>query len=135
MTAKANITLIENLYSSFKKGDVPALLEAMAENIDWGIEAAASQEVPWHGTGTGKSFATKFFTALGTHCEFPRFEPSGFLASDSNVACLVTFEVVLKKNGRRAIYNVLHHFTIANGKITKWRGTEDTAQTKALWNS
>ncbi|MFI5306826.1 MAG: hypothetical protein ACHQ53_05725 [Polyangiales bacterium] len=49
--------------------------------------------------------------------------------------CLLTFEVRLKKNGKKALYNVMHHFVIKDGKLAKWRGTEDTAQTKALWNS
>jgi len=67
-------------------------------------------------------------------CEFPRFEPSGFVASEDAVFCLVTFEVRLKKNNRRALFDVMHHFVIEGGKVAKWRGTEDTAQTKALWN-
>ena len=75
------------------------------------------------------------FEALASQTVFTRFEPSGFLADDTSVAVLVTFEVTLKKNNRKSLFNVVHHFTIANGKVTKWRGTEDTARTKALWNS
>jgi len=134
MSAASNIALIQNIYAAFGRGDVPAILEKVTDNVDWGIEAAASREVPWHGTGTGKQFAIRFFEALGKECEFPRFEPSGFVASEDAVFCLLTFEVRLKKNGRSALYNVMHHFTIANGKVAKWRGTEDTAQTKAIWN-
>jgi ketosteroid isomerase-like protein len=135
MSATSNIALIQKLYAAFGKGDLPGMLEHMSEDIDWGIEAAASREVPWHGTGSGKKFAAKFFETLGKECDFPRFEPSGFVASDDAVFCLVTFEVRLKKNGSKSLNNVIHHFAIKNGKVTKWRGTEDTAQTKALWNA
>jgi uncharacterized protein len=135
MSAASNIALIQQIYTAFGKGDLPGILEHVTEDIDWGIEAAASSEVPWHGTGKGKKFATKFFEVLAKECEFPRFEPSGFVASDDAVFCLLTFEVRLKKNGRKSLFNVMHHFAIKNGKVAKWRGTEDTAQTKALWNS
>jgi uncharacterized protein len=135
MSAETNIGLIQKLYAAFGKGDVPALLEHMSDDIDWGIEAQASTEVPWHGTGTGKKFAAKFFETLGKEAVFTRFEPSGFLASDTNVACLVTFESTLKKNGKKTLQNVCHYFTIKNGRVTKWRGWEDTAHSKAVWNA
>jgi ketosteroid isomerase-like protein len=135
MSAETNIALIQNLYAAFGKGDVPALLEHMSDDIDWGIEAQASTDVPWHGTGTGKKFAAKFFEVLGKEAVFTRFEPSGFLASDTNVACLVTFESTLKKNGKKTLQNACHYFTIKNGRVTKWRGWEDTAETKVVWNA
>jgi ketosteroid isomerase-like protein len=133
MSAETNIALIQKVYSAFGKGDVPTILEFVAEDVDWGIESQASNEVPWHGTGKGKKFVAKFFETLGRECTFPRFEPSGFLASDTAVACLVTFEVVIKKNGRQAVEHAIHHFTLDHGRVTKWRGWEDTAFTKATW--
>ena len=133
MSAETNIALIQKIYAAFGSGDVPAMLEFMADDIDWGIEVQATSEVPWHGTGTGKRFVAKFFETLGRECVFSRFEPSGFLASETSLACLVTFEVTMKKNGRKALENAIHHFTFANGRITRWRGWEDTAYTRASW--
>jgi len=135
MSADTNIALVQKLYAAFGQGNVPALLEHMSDEIDWGIEAAASTDVPWHSTGIGKKFAAKFFETLAREATFSRFEPSGFLASDTAVACLVTFEATLKKNGKKTLQNSIHYFTIKNGRVTKWRGWEDTAQTKAIWNA
>jgi ketosteroid isomerase-like protein len=132
MSAESNVALIQKIYAAFGKGDVATMTEYMADDIDWGIEAASS-EVPWHGTGTGKKYAVKFFEALGRECVFSRFEPNGFLASDGNVACLVTFDVTMKENGRKMTQNAIHHFTLQSGRVTKWRGWEDTAQTQATW--
>lgn len=132
MSAETNVAMIQKIYVAFGSGDLPAILEFMADDIDWGIEAHAS-EVPWHGTGSGKMFAAKFFEALGRECTFSRFEPSGFLANDTSLACLVTFEATMKKNGRKMLQNAIHHFTIKNGRVTKWRGWEDTATTRATW--
>jgi ketosteroid isomerase-like protein len=135
MTAEKNIALIQNTYAAFGRGDVPAILENVTENVDWGVEAADSKEVPWHGTGRGRQFAAKFFEALGKAAVFTRFEPSGFVASDSNVACLVSWDAKLTHNGRTMTQNVIHYFTIENGRIAKWRGSEDTALVKATWNA
>jgi ketosteroid isomerase-like protein len=131
--AENNIALVQKLYAAFTKGDVPTMLEHMSDDIDWGIEAAATREIPWHGTGKGKAYAVKFFEALGKETVFTRFEPSGFLASDGAVACLVSWDATLNKNGRKMTQTVMHHFTIQNGRVTKWRGWEDTAQTKAAF--
>ncbi len=135
MTAQKNIEAVQKMYAAFGRGDIPAILEYVADDIDWGIQAQSSKEVPWHGTGRGRDFAVAFFQALGQNADFPRFEPSGFLGDDHAVSALISFDVVLKKNGKKASYEVCHHFTFKNGKVVKWRGWEDTAHTKALWNS
>jgi uncharacterized protein len=129
-----NIQIIQQVYAAFGRGDAPAILERLADDVDWGIDAQASGEVPWHGTGKGKKFASAFFATLAREATFPRFEPSGFIASGDVVMCQVSFDTVMKKNGRQATQNVLHHFTIKDGRVTRWRGTEDTALSKAIWN-
>jgi uncharacterized protein len=133
--ADKNIQLIQEIYAAFGRGDAPAILECLADDVDWGIDAQASREVPWHGTGKGKKFAADFFQTLAREATFPRFEPSGFIASGDVVVCNVSFDTVLTRNGRKATQNVLHQFTIKNGRITRWRGTEDTALSKAIWNA
>jgi ketosteroid isomerase-like protein len=131
MSAETNIALIQKLYAAFGKGDVPTILEYLADDVDWGIEAHASSEVPWHGTGKGKAFAMKFFEALAREATFTRFEPNTFLGSDTDVMCLVSWDATVRKNGRPMTQNDVHHFTIRNGRVTKWRGWEDTAYSKA----
>jgi hypothetical protein len=133
MSADTNIALVQKLYAAFGKGDVVTLLENMADDIDWGINAPDSSEVPWYGTGTGKAFAAKFFESLGKECDFSRFEPHDFLASDTQVACLVNVESTIRRNGRKLSQTGVHYFTIKNGRVTKWRGWEDTASTQAAW--
>jgi uncharacterized protein len=134
MSAEQNIALVQKLYAAFGKGDVATLLEHMSDDVDWGIEAQSSSEVPWHGVGVGKKFARAFFEALAKECVFTRFEPSGLMASDSAVCALVAFEATLNRNGRKVAENGIHHFTMKNGRVTRWRAWEDTAHTKAAWN-
>ena|SRR5450432_4155895 len=126
MSAQENVALIQKTYAAFMRGDAAGILEFLSEDVDWGIEAQDAS-VPWYGTGKGKAFALKFFQSLGQAVEFSRFEPSGYLSSDDAVSCLISYDSTVKKNGRKQSMNGIHHFTIKNGRISRWRGFEDTA--------
>jgi ketosteroid isomerase-like protein len=134
MTAEQNIQLVQKMYASFSKGDVPAILEHVADDIDWGIDSQGSKEIPWHGIGRGKKYAQQFFATLSEQVTFTRFEPAGFVGSNDAVACLVSFDSTLKKNGKKNTQQAIHYFHLKNGRVTKFRFWEDTAQSKALWN-
>jgi uncharacterized protein len=110
-------------------------MERIADDVEWGIPAVSSTEVPWHGVRHGKQGALSFFQALGVSCEFPRFEYSHIVADATQVYAQIHFDVVLKKNGRKASMDTTHYFAIRDGRITRWLGTEDIAYSKALWNS
>jgi uncharacterized protein len=132
MTTHANIQLIQELYAAFARGDVRSILERCAEDVDWGVDAKTN--VPWHGVGKGRAAAAKFFETLGRECEITRFEPHSFIGSDDGVACLVDCDVTVRKNGKTATVQDIHFFKIRGGRITLWRGSEDTALTRDLWN-
>jgi ketosteroid isomerase-like protein len=125
--------LVQKLYAAFQRGDLPTLLEHMTDDIEWGIEVLAPTGVPWHGVGTGKPFAAAFFQALAKESDFTRFEPSDFLEGETSVSCLVAYEATMKRNGRKLLQHVIHHFTFRGDRVARWRGWEDTAATKAAW--
>ena len=128
--------IVQKLYAAFQRGDLPTLLEHMTDTIDWGIDSQTPTPIPWYGVGSGKEFAAGFFKALGKECEFSRFEPTGFLESDTAVVCLVSYDSTLKRNGRKVSQNVIHHFTFkGDDRVARWRAWEDTARTLAAWNA
>jgi ketosteroid isomerase-like protein len=127
---------VQKLYAAFQRGDLATLLEHMTDRIDWGIDTQTPTPIPWYGVGIGKEFAAQFFNELGRACEFTRFQPTEFLESESGVACLVSYDATLKRNGRKVSQNVIHHFTFqGDDRVTRWRAWEDTARTLAAWNA
>jgi ketosteroid isomerase-like protein len=132
MSATTNLQIVQKIYQAFGRGDVPGILELVTDDVDFGIDAKTN--VPWHGVGKGKAFAAKFFENLGRECEFSRFEPHGFIAGEDGVACLVSFDVTIRRNGNKATLEDIHYFKMRGDRIVKWRGTEDTATTRDLWN-
>jgi hypothetical protein len=129
MSAESNIKNIQTLYGAFGRGDIPAILEALADDVKWGVysRSSASKSVPWHEHLVGKSNVPKFFAALAANANFTRFEPQAFVANDEYLYCTVVFEATLKKNAKKMGMTVMHRFTFKNGRITEWLGSEDTA--------
>jgi len=48
VSAEANIKTITGLYEAFGRGDVAAILDAVADDVDEAAEAASSA-APWYG--------------------------------------------------------------------------------------
>ena len=129
MSAESNIKIIQNIYAAFGRGDVPAILEMLSEDVKWGIVSGskASAGVPWHEQLRGRSNVSKFFIALATHADFTRFEPQAFVADDRYVYATISWDATYKKTGRRITTSGMHRFTFQNGRVSEWVGLEDTA--------
>lgn len=123
-----NIAIVQQIYQAFGRGDVPGILEHIADDMRGFGVVSESTEVPWHLQITRKADVPKFFQALAAECEFSRFEPRDFAVGGDHVYCTVSYDVKLRRNGTTlAIDNTMHRFTLKNGRVVEWRGTEDTA--------
>jgi ketosteroid isomerase-like protein len=129
MLSESNIKTVQMIYGAFGRGDVPAIVEALANDVDWGVysRSSAGKSVPWHEHLVGKNSVPRFFAALAENADFTRFEPKAFVANDEYVYCTIAWEATLKKNSKKLGMTVIHRFTFKNGRITEWIGTEDTA--------
>jgi ketosteroid isomerase-like protein len=54
MSSDDNVKSITSAYEAFARGDIPAVIDALADDVDWASEAA-STEVPWWGPRHGKA--------------------------------------------------------------------------------
>ena len=128
MSADVNIKIIKDVYDAFGRGDVAAVLDAVAEDVDWAAEAAGSG-APWYGVRHGKGEVAKFFEAYGTAMEVEEWTP--LAASDADVHSVVRIRARSRATGKSVTMNLHHFFTLRDGKIAYYRGTEDTAQSEA----
>ena len=131
MSADANIKTITEVYEAFGRGDVAAILEVVAGDVDWAAEAA-SPGAPWHGVRHGKDAVAAFFAEFGATMEVEEFTPVSIAANDTDVLSVVRFRARSRATGKTAAMNLHHFFTFRDGKIAYYRGTEDTAQTEAV---
>jgi hypothetical protein len=127
MSAEANLKTVQGIYEAFGKGDVPAILEQLSDDVSWAADAA-SDAAPWYGEHKGKDEVVKFFEALGGATEVLEFTPQGFASNDDEVMVFLHFKVRINATGKEAEMNLHHYWHFTDGKVDRYRGSEDTAQ-------
>ena len=124
---------IQNLYAAFGRGDVPAILELVAENVDWEY-APNHNEVPWLQPRRGRAGVGEFLRAVATNLEFSQFEVKELLEGPQLVVALVDLTCTVKPTGRQLREVDEPHIWRFDdrGRIVRFRHAADTlAQTRA----
>ena len=67
MQEEQNTTLVKNAYAAFLKGDVPALVATMDEDIVWKPVTGAGRHVPFAGERRGTAAVAGFFAKVAEH--------------------------------------------------------------------
>jgi hypothetical protein len=130
MGAAENIQTVKSVYEAFGRGEVEAILATVADDVDWATETT-SDGAPWYGVRSGKAGVASFFEDFGKTMEVEHFEPLAFAADGDDVMTVVRFVARSRETGRSASMDLHHWFRFRDGKIARYRGTEDTAITVA----
>jgi hypothetical protein len=121
----ANTALAQQLYTNFKNGDIAAILDLLAPDVDWLF--FGPPEIPFAGHYQGREAVEQFFnTALST-AEFLEFEAREFAATSQNVLVQGRERVRARNTGRIWETEWAHVFSIQNNQIVKMREYYDTA--------
>jgi ketosteroid isomerase-like protein len=129
MSSDDNVKTVQSVYEAFGRGDVPAILEVLTDDVDWASDAD-STEVPWWGVRHGKAEVTDFFATLATEMEVEEFTPLAVLGDGDVVLTVVRFRMKSRTNGRGASMLLHHYWKVRDGKIEYYRGAEDTLLTR-----
>lgn len=122
-----NLATVKAIYEAFGSGDVERILEAVADDVDWAVDAEPVG--PWYGQRTGKDGVASFFADIASATEVQDFALEAMGASDHEVFGFLRFAVRMKATGREASFHLHHYFRFdGNGKIEYYRGSEDSAQ-------
>ena len=132
MSSDDNVKTITSAYEAFARGDIPAVIDLLADDVDWASEAA-STEVPWWGPRHGKAEVLAFFEALGTAMEVKEFTPLVIVGDGDDVLTVVRYQATSRANGKTASMDIHHHWRFRDGKIVRYRGSEDTLQTLEVY--
>ncbi|MBI4625194.1 MAG: nuclear transport factor 2 family protein [Verrucomicrobia bacterium] len=139
-SSTAFVETVQQLYAAFGRGDVPALLAALAEDVDWHLNvdpaAPGAAAVPDFRRFRGRRGVGEFFAALARDLEFHSFEPRGFLTGGHEVAVRVSMELTVKRTGRRASFESIHLFTFdPAGRVSCFVEYIDTLGLAAAWGA
>lgn len=117
--------LVQDLYAAFGRGDVPFIVNLLAEDAVW--DHPRGQDIPWGGARKGKAEITGFFVALGGGVDVEMFEPARFVCAGDSVIVLGRERMRVKATGRAYSTEWAHAWTVRDGKVTAFREYTDTA--------
>ena len=121
------IDIVQQIYADFGRGDVPAILQRLAEDVEWEY-ATGPNPILWLQPLKGREQVPKFFEALFSSVEITRFEVGKIFGDADTVVDLVTLEYTARATGRKVqeIDEVhIWHFNAA-GQVQRFRHRADT---------
>lgn len=124
-----NKEIVQGVYASFAKGDVPAVMAAMADNIEW----AEADGFPLAGTYTGPQAVLEgVFMRLGEVGDDFAAVPDHFVADGDMVVVLGNYTWKHKSTGAPAQVKMAHVWTVADGKLSTFQQHVDTVRVREL---
>ncbi len=118
------ISRVKELYEAFSRGDIQTLLESLADDISWEVEAPA--DLAAAGIRKSRQEVAAFFTALNAQTSDPRLEMTEFLSGDNTVAAFGRFQATARATAIRFDVPVAHYFKFRDGKIVRHVQLSDT---------
>lgn len=129
--SQANVQTVQALYAAFGRGDVPAMLGLLSEDVVWDHDTP-SFGMPWYEPRTGHAGVAQFFSELARHTVIHRFEPFNFLVGGNQVAVPLHLEIEVK--GRRIADLEIHLFTFDDaGRISRFAHVLDRHAQVSAW--
>ena len=130
VSADENTLLAQSAYEAFGRGDIAALAEVMADDIEW-VSHGDPDDDPNAGTFRGKEAVLGWFGGLGSTLDFTTFEPREFIAQDDKVVSLVYAEATVRNTGRVVVNHEAYVWTFRDGKLARFQNYFDAAAAAA----
>ena len=126
MAEQENTEIVKGIYGAFGRGDIPAILNSLADNIEW-IVSGREDGIPYAGTYRGREGVGQFFTVLAENVEYSLFEPR------ERVAVFGHYQGSVKPSGNSVETEWAMSWTLQDGKATNFRAYDDTAAVVAAF--
>jgi ketosteroid isomerase-like protein len=130
--SNSNIELVQSLYAAFKRGDIGAIIGALAPDVSWHTHGRP-EDYPTLGPRKGPQAVQQFFATVAAEQTAVDFSPREIFGSGDRVCALGHYDWIVRKTGRKAGSDWVHVFTVRNGKITTFDEFTDTAQFAAAY--
>jgi ketosteroid isomerase-like protein len=111
--------IVQRAYEAFGRGDVPAILGMLADDVDW--ELAGSPNLPYAGKRRSHAEVGEFFADVARADRIHVFEPREYIDAGNHVTVLGYEKSTALETGKEFESEWIH------GKVTRWRGFFNTA--------
>ena len=127
---QANLAVIQDIYGAFGRGDVPAILDHVADDCRWEVwdgNFAQRAGIAYLRPQSGPAGVAEFFAAVG-ELQIHDFQVGDMLASATQVAVEIVIDATTPSGGRFRDEE-LHMWTLGDdGRVTRMRHHIDTAK-------
>jgi len=123
MSQPTNTEFIQKIYAAFNSGDIQTVIASVAPNAQWVDHGPVA--VPYAGDFTGR--ITEFFKAIGESTTGGSVAIEQYIASEEKVVAIGRYRATVRSTGTKFDADVVHVFTVGDGKVTSWNGYGDTA--------
>lgn len=117
--------LVRAVYEAFGRGDVPAVLGAMAADIEWHEAEGMPYGGVYHG---GEAVAQNVFGPITQDVVDFAVTAEEFIASGDAVAAVVRYTGTGRATGKELNLPVVHLWKVRNGKVEQFRQFIDTVK-------
>ena len=126
-----NIETVQEIYAAFGRSDVPAILDRLADNVQWEswTDHAGQRhgEVPWFKKREGKAGAAEFFQVVA-RMNIREFAVLSIMSGGNQVAAEIAIEAATPGGGHYRDEE-MHLWTFDEaGKVTRLRHYLDTVK-------
>ena len=120
-----SVEFVKGIYEAFGRGDVPAVLGAFTDDIEW-YEA---EGMPYGGMHRGgEAVVQRVFGPITQDVEGFAIIPEEFIGSGGTVAAVVRYTGTGKATGKALDLPVVHVLDIRDGKLARFRQFIDTVK-------
>jgi ketosteroid isomerase-like protein len=122
--AQDNVDVVQGAWDAFGRGDIDAVLEAIAPSA----ETRLPESLPWGGTYAGPDGFRDFLTKLGDSWDQFSATPQKVLGADDNHVVVLAKTKGRTKAGATIEGKVIWIYQLRDGKIADAESFGDTAQ-------
>ena len=126
MSEPANVRTVVEAYNSFKNGDIDSVLKILTADVEW-ITPGPPDLMPVAGKRRGRAGVAQFFSTLNEQEDVLLFQPEEYIAQGDKVIVLIKYRGRVKATGKTVEADLVHIFTLHNGKVKSFRESYDTA--------
>lgn len=120
-----SVELVKGVYGAFARGDVPAVLGAFADDIEW----CEAEGMPYGGLYRGgDAVAQNVFGPITEDIEGFALVTDEFIASGATVSAVVRYTGTGKATGKALDLPAVHVWDIRDGKLARFRQFIDTVK-------
>lgn len=122
--ATTPITLVQDAYAAFGRGDVPALLNLLTADVRW--EFVGDRKAPYTGQVQGRLQVGEWFLAVAQADGIQAFEPRQFLVGPDHVTVLGWERTQALPGGQVFEAEWVHVWQVRDGLLSRFWGMLDT---------